>query len=235
MGAISTAIAYAGTIYKDYQWTGAVIDIYNQPGWKREIQPTLNSISEIFNTTVWHAGVYTPHALPNGSMLSNATATGPRHVFGFNAPFGGAMHFTYMGNHSVTGQHMFRFGFGDGLGPANRTANSTMTKRESYRSQYFTSGGIDYISQWAGEGRALNPLSDYNNVYNQIQCQMSGINVFQTTAAGSWFQLYDNVMDGTIIAGAIAPFAGGTHWSAIGQMWNVPTPVDPLPGCSPVK
>lgn len=145
MGAIGTAATYAGSIYKAYQWTGYPINIYNDPGWKHEIQPTLDSISDILGTEVWHAGFYHPHTPPAESMLSNTTATGPRHVFGFKAPSGGDMHVTYMGNHSVTGQHMFRFGFGDGL-PLNNTSNSTNLKREDYYSQYFTSGGIDYIS-----------------------------------------------------------------------------------------
>ena len=234
MGALGTAIAYAGSIYKAYQWTGHLIAIYNDPGWKREIQPTLDSMSAVFNTTVWHAGIYHPPALPAGSMLSNSTATGPRHVFGFKAPFGGNMHVTYLGNHSVTGQHMFRFGFGDGLGK-NSTTNSTLSKRENYQSQYFNSGGIDYISQSVGLGDNLDPVNDYIHVYNQIQCQMTGRNSNQANAAGSWVQIYDNIKDDTIIGGSFAPFAPGTHWSAIEQMWNLPTPILQRPGCSSVE
>lgn len=220
----------------------------NEEGWKRDILPAIDDMSTAFNTSVWHAGILdVVDALH--PELDNSTSTGPRHVWGFKAPHGGDMHVTWMGNHSVTGKHMFRFGFGNGLlsNSSSLSPISNITtryspqhnKRETYQSQYFTSGGIDYIAESDGyegsKGNFLDPKNDYVHIYNQVSCQFTGKNDDHQKAAGSYMQLYDNIAGDTIVEGSLAPFAPSTHWSAISQMWKVPVPVIWREGCEGVE
>jgi hypothetical protein len=221
-GAVTTVITAAGTMYGAYTGIGRIQTWMNNNGisiggFKRDEvdQELLDALSGIFGGDVTHLGVWDYTHLGLNGTLSTREATTPLDVFGFTSQFGANMHFSYLGN--TTNGFGFKFGWGSG------TTNTKVKGRaESFDQQYFSSGGIDFIiNQNQEDGGKLDSYSDYWWIYDQVACLMSP----GMTAAGHWFQLYDNVQEGTMAEGAVAPFRGSDHWSAISIMNNEPTPL----------
>jgi hypothetical protein len=135
------------------------------------------------------------------------------------------MHFAYPGN--LTNGHTFKFGFGPGAGSSaeNSTdasvSNSRVRARQAiFQGNYFTSGGLDF---WTvqnpdnypyGDGGGIDPNTDYTWIYDQVACLMSS----QMTTVGQYFQVYDELHQITLAAGAIAPFSSPDGDSAIFSM-----------------
>jgi hypothetical protein len=221
-GAVTTVITAAGSMYAAYVGAGRIQTWFNNNGvsigWKRDEvdQELLDEFSKVFGVDVAHLGVWDYSHLGLGGTLGTRDSAAPLDVFGFTTQSGADMHFSYLGN--TTNGLGFKFGWG--LGPNNNT--KVKGRAESFDQQYFSSGGIDFIiNQNTEDGGKLDTYSDYWWMYDQVACIMAP----GMTAAGHWFQIYDNVQMGTIAEGAVAPFRGSDHWSAISGMNNEPTPL----------
>jgi hypothetical protein len=223
-GAISTVITAAVSGVGIYKGIGRVQTWMNNNGitiggFKRDVidQDLLDGLSSWFGSEVTHLGVWDYSSLQLSGTLSARDNTAPLDVFGMKSHSGHDLHFSYLGN--STGKATFKFGLGSG------TSNTTVRGRgEVFDQQYFTSGGIDFILDPNPEdGGTLDSYSDYWYVYDQVSCIMNIGDAM--TAAGHYFQMYDNLHQGTMAGGAIAPFRGSDHWSAITTMYNEPTPL----------
>lgn len=220
-GAVTTVITAAGSMYSAYIGAGRISTWMNNNGislrWKRDEvdQDLLDALSGVFSANVTHLGVWDYKSLGLNGTLSTREATTPIDVFGFTSQSGANMHFSYLGN--TTNGLGFKFGFGSGT-----TNTKVKGRQESFDQQYFSSGGIDFIIiENSLDGGQLDTYSDYWWIYDQVACLMAP----GMTAAGHYFQLYDNVNDGTMAGGAVAPFRGSDHWSAISVMTNEPAPL----------
>lgn len=238
-GAVSTVITASGTLYAAYQGYGHIStwmsnNGISMGGFKRQEieQALLDEFSGVFGAQVSHLGVWNYAAPTNGSAVGkrdqvNATLD----VFGFNSN-GMDIHFSYLGN--ATSAPTFKFGYG--TGQTSSSSKLSKTKRETYDEQYFESGGIDFVLFQPDiynypSGSALDSYTDYSWIYDQVSCIMaSGM-----TAAGHYFQIYDNVHQTTLSAGAIAPFSGLDHWSAITQMEAPKGGIAETPSCNQAK
>lgn len=207
-------------------------------GWKRDSIDSglLEDLSALLDSPVEHLGAFNYAALGLNGTLGTRQSTNPVDVFGFKSPDGLSMHFSYLG--SITSGLAFKFGFGPGTTspPPNSTGSnstsSTIKERANFDQQYFTWGGIDFIlSENTGDGGTLSISNDYGQIDNEVSCLMSP----DMAAAGHWFQVYDANHHGTIVEGAVAPFRGDNHWSAISVMQNVPVPLASVQTCEVSK
>jgi hypothetical protein len=133
-----------------------------------------------------------------------------------------------MENMAGNNKSQIAFKFGLGNDTTNGTIGSGVKERALFDQQYFTSGGIDFIfDDNPSDGGQLSTTYDYGQMNHEVSCYMGG----SSDAAGHYFQIYDNNHQGTIAGGAVAPFRGSDHWSAITQMYDEPFPVTLTPSC----
>jgi hypothetical protein len=118
---------------------------------------------------------------------------------------------------------VFKFGIGNGTAPATTASGPSRVKgRQSFNDQYYLSGGVDFtVTENPAEGNKLSTSWDWQQMLDEVSCLMKD----SMSAAGHWFQVFDNNLRGTIVGGAVAPFSGTDHWSAISAMVNEPVPI----------
>ncbi|KFY52938.1 hypothetical protein V496_08043 [Pseudogymnoascus sp. VKM F-4515 (FW-2607)] len=230
-GAVTTAITAAGAFWGGQQTFGRLqVWLGNNAiqfgGFKRDEAglELLDNLSTILSSPVTHLGAFNFAPLGLNGTLSKRTSKDPIDVFGFTSPEGLPMHFSFLGhldNMDGNGkkQFAFKFGIGPGVVPVK------VKGREIFNHQYFTKGGIDFLlNENIGEGGVLSTKYDYTQMLQEVECLMRT----GSTAAGHFFQIFDNDRKGTIAGGAVAPFRGSDHWSAITQMYHGkwPLPLD---------
>lgn len=152
-GSITTVITAAGSGYAAYIGAGKLSTWMNNNGitigggWKREAvdQDLLDGLFEWFGNNVTHLGVWDYSHLNLSGTLSMRNSTAPLDVFGVQSASGHPIHFSYLGNGN--GKPTFKFGLGSGTSSTNtaNTTNTTLSGREVFDQQYFTSGGLDFI------------------------------------------------------------------------------------------
>ncbi|OBT63360.1 hypothetical protein VE03_07235 [Pseudogymnoascus sp. 23342-1-I1] len=232
-GAVSTAILYGGALYGAAQYTGRIQTWMGNNGiqignWKREdINALVSDLSQTIGSPVEHLGYFdyaTPSPAGTHSRRKESTTLA---VFGLTNPHGVPMHFSYLGK--TDGIVAFKFGLGNGTVPAATASGSSRVKgRESYNDQYFSGSGIDFtVTENRSEGGELSQSGDWAQMFDEVSCLMRN----KMSAAGHWFQVYDNYRQGTIVGGAMAPFAPGSHWSVISAMTSGPWPVGETTSC----
>ncbi|KAE9370989.1 hypothetical protein N431DRAFT_467205 [Stipitochalara longipes BDJ] len=190
----------------------------------------LDEVSDGMGTVVNDLGVYQAPVL--GDSLSPRLERATARVLGFTSPEGLPMHFSYMGNVTNTTaddntayQH-FRFGFGNGTD--SLAQGDQMRSRQQFNQEFFTGGGIDIIiNDNVSDGDHLR-IKDYPQMYDEVSCYVSkGMD-----SVGHFYQIYDNIHEGTIAGGAVAPFRAGDHWSWVTQMYYLPLPVKEINVCN---
>jgi hypothetical protein len=197
-------------------------------GWKREdISGLAADLSQTIGSPVEHLGHFDYVApSPNGKD-SLREESSPLAVFGITNPHGIPMHFSYIGK--TDGHPTFKFGLGNGtIAAATSSSEGGVKGREAYDEQYFSGGGVDFtITENRGEGGYLSTSGDFAQMFDEVSCLMK----YSMAAAGHWFQVFDEDRDGTIVGGAIAPFAPGSHWSVISAMTGDPWPIGETSYC----
>ncbi|KAL3418153.1 hypothetical protein PVAG01_09868 [Phlyctema vagabunda] len=233
-GAVSTVVTAAGAFYGSYKTIGRIQTWASNNGiqfggFKRDSIESgllLGDLSSIFSAPVSHLGSFDFAPLGLNGTLQERESKDPIDVFGFKTPHGLDMHFSFLGSmENMQGngkkQLAFKFGFGTGLVPEK-------DKRANFNQQYFTNGGIDFIlDENPGDGGVLSVTNDYGQIDHEVSCLMGST----SGATGHYFQIYDNNHRGTIAGGAVAPFRGSDHWSAITQMYNEPWPISSSATC----
>jgi hypothetical protein len=211
-GAVTTAITAGGTLWGFYVGAGHISNYMNNNavtfGWKRDSidAPLLKELSDAFGTPVNHLGIWNYHPSTFNSTYSRQASNTTTHVFGVNLN-GTDHHFAYIG--ATPKGLAFRLGFGLG-DSSEKTVSIKGRKAEEFNTQFFLSGGIDFYIDPNPDNYpyahlpVLNPATDYGYIFDQVSCNMK----FEMSAQGHWFQLYDNVHRGTLVAGMVAPFAG---------------------------
>jgi hypothetical protein len=233
-GAVTTAITVAGAFYGGMQKIGNIASRISDTyigfgGFKRSSvdQELIDAFSEVLGTPVSHLGSWDYAPLGLDGSLRARKSKDPIDVFGFTSQKGLPMHFSFLGHMENMGgskkkQVAFKFGMGPGVVP------SRVRGRDLFDEQYFADGGIDFIlDENPGDGGVLSTNYDYGQMDHEVSCQMG----WTSDAAGHYFQIYDNNNHGTIAGGAVAPFRGSDHWSAITQMYNEPFPLPDSPSC----
>lgn len=235
-GAVTTCITASGAFYGGYKTIGRIQTWANNNGiyfggFKRDLiegsvdSELLDALSAVMSTSVTHLGLFDYAELGLNGTLAHRRSTEPLDVFGFTSPAGLQMHFSFLGrmdNMAGNNKSQLAFKFGLGNGTVNYTSASSGGRRELFNQQYFTDGGIDFIfDDNPADGGVLSTTYDYGQMNHEVSCYMGTSN----DAAGHYFQIYDNNHDGTIAGGAVAPFRGYDHWSAITQMYNEPLPI----------
>ena len=225
-GAISTAATFIGTAAHGASTVKVIHDRMAQNGisiglWKRDetVAEAEAQMSGLFQLPVTLDG-FVPHHHPRLARMKLAEGT-MWPVFHFHNHHNTGMHFTmtaYEEDHAV-----MSFGFG------HKSDNSSIGKRESYRDEYFTNGGIDFTDCFNNEASTylLNTDSDYQQMDRDIQCYFPDL---QNTW-GAEIQIYDSNIGGTIGSGSIAAYRGSDHASSISVMPGCPADVAPSGQC----
>lgn len=133
-------------------------------------------------------------------------------------------HFACVGDDPATSNPIIRVGTGPGPSTeANRRrVRARALDNPVFNKQYFDQGGLDAIGRSDGadmNDRAIQPVTDadkqaaFDRLYEQHGCYL-GDGLWKTDdehpeeldAPGLWWQIYDDDSDGTLAAGAVAPF-----------------------------
>jgi hypothetical protein len=225
-GAMSTAATFIGAASHGASTVKGIHDRLAQQGvsignWKRDgtVAEAEAQMSQLFNLPMTLDG-FIPHNHSRIARMNLADGT-MWPVFHLHNHQKTSMHFTmtaYEEDHAV-----MAFGFG------NKRNDSTIGKRETYRDEYFTNGGIDFTDCFnAGQDTyLLNTNSDYQQMDRDLQCYFPDL----SSTWGAEIQIYDSSIGGTIGSGSMAAFKGSNHASSISVMPGCPSGINASKNC----
>ncbi|RYP07018.1 hypothetical protein DL765_009287 [Monosporascus sp. GIB2] len=184
---------------------GTIAKTWNSPtrrsdDWliERDVAPAL---SEATGVEVKHLGYWSDPERIRRRGDDGEADDGPTPVFGANLD-GINVHFSYRGLDEDGKSHSFRYGFGNGTQPAGRSL-------EAREEPWFFEGGIDYkVHHLLLPGERIQPSDEvFKVILDQLTCNFHNnwaFNHWETNRL--WVQVYDNVGQGTVMAGVAAPF-----------------------------
>lgn len=218
-GAVSTLMTVAGAGWAKYQYGSgiwhALQNILEKREFTQEISNDyLNKLRELQVVAVNHTGLpWSPIFDDFGYLLLDERADSSPIYFGED--FNGVpahMSYNYVGgtNHSVVMN--FRH-----FSPSN----DTLSKREQFNEQDFSSGGIEAGLSYDqnADGGWLDPTNDYGQMDHEASCYLGDMN-----NNGLQFQIYDNNHKGTIAAGNLRACQEGSYDRDSLFRFSLPTP-----------
>ncbi|KAF5023571.1 hypothetical protein F66182_4384 [Fusarium sp. NRRL 66182] len=180
-----------------------------------QVRSLIDGLSKEIGADVQHLGFWhddTPaknikRSMPEGHDGSIPVFSAKLHGHNF--------HFAHRG--TIDGKPVIRFGFSGDDEEADK-----LSRR--YDKPYFERGGLDFLIE-AVQGLEPGFWKDddehFNWIFEQVKCLMGTHTIWGGTkvadASGVYFQMYDNMKDGTVAAAMMAPFEDGKK-SAIHEM-----------------
>jgi hypothetical protein len=214
-GAISSTISLGAAMIATYKAGVAFKIVLNELGnqfgnfKKRDTvdAAVLDELTTFLGSPVSYRGVY-QH---NHTTTQDSTYHHVFHIQHNDTDY----HFAHMGN--ATGLPHFRIGLGPGI-----PSNLSPAKRDQYSKYmdyYFTSGGIDFYADPNPDNfnydraKIIDPRKDFDWIFGRVACTTQ----YNLDSDGYWFQLYDELHKGTMLAGSIAPIGPDRSVSPIFQ------------------
>lgn len=176
------------------------------------------ALSAEIGLDIRHIGFLDRSTQGSDQHLGKRQGSEPTPVFAVSKD-GRHMHFA-AARDPETGEMRIRTGFGPGVETEANVAglHARSINRPQFNKQHFDGGGLDLVGhsklvseEGPDDGAQPSPEDPdaFNALYDAFACYLHiGDAAGMEDFPGLWWQIYDSVSEGTLVAGAIAPFLG---------------------------